>query len=268
VLPPVAVAGPLLTIRRAPPQRLGLEDLVGRGALSGAMAAFLHASVLGRCNLLISGGTGAGKTTLLAALAALVPHRQRIVTLEDVAELVVAHPHVAGQECRARGADGRAPVTLRDLVRNALRMRPDRILVGEVRGAEAYDMIQAMHTGHEGSMATVHANGAEDALARLEAMLGLAAPGLDIDTLRSWLGSAIDLVVHCERANHGGRTVVAVAAVEQERGAQPEIVPVFAGLAGGGFQACGNVPRGCLERMARHGVRFPPGLFRAAAPAA
>lgn len=269
VLPPVAVGGPLLTIRRAPPQRLGLQGMLERDALDRSMAAFLHAAVVGRCNLVISGGTGAGKTTLMAALAALVPETQRIITLEDVAELVIAHPHVAGQECREMGADGRPPVTMRDLVRNALRMRPDRMLVGEVRGAEAYDMVQAMNTGHEGSMATVHANGADDALTRLEAMLSLAAPGLHIDTLRAWLGGAIDLVVHCERGDDGRRAITAIAAVEQERGAPPEILPLFERrVADGGFRACGQVPRGCLERMARHGVRFPPRLFRDAAPAA
>ena len=268
VLPPVAVDGPLLTIRRAPTRRLQLDGLLRGGALDAPMAAFLHAAVLGRCNLLISGGAGAGKTTLLAALAALVPAEQRIVTLEDVAELVISHPHVAGQECRAQVSEDRPEVSMRHLVRkNALRMRPDRLVVGEVRGAEAYDMVQAMNTGHEGSMATVHANSAADALGRLESMLSLAAPGLTIDTLRCWLAAAIDLVVHCERGGAGGRWVTTIAAIEGEQ-LPPSVAPVFErNRDGSGFHGCGRVPTGCLERMARHGVRFPPRLFRTVVPA-
>ncbi|MFN2450798.1 MAG: CpaF family protein [Candidatus Dormibacteria bacterium] len=269
VLPPVAVDGPLLTIRRAPTQRLQLDGLLRRGALDAPMAAFLHAGVLGRCNLLISGGAGAGKTTLLAALAALVPAEQRIVTLEDVAELMISHPHVAGQECRAQLSEDRPEVSMRHLVRNALRMRPDRLVMGEVRGAEAYDMVQAMNTGHEGSMATVHANSAVDAMGRLESMLSLAAPGLSIETLRGWLAAAIDLVIHCERDHAGGRWVTTIASVERDR-QPPGVAALFErNRDGSGHHGCGRVPIGCLERMARHGVRFPPGLFRAGAvPAA
>lgn len=267
VLPPVAVHGPLVTIRRPSAQRLSIDVLVREGSLDGVMAAFLHAAILGRCTIVVTGGTGAGKTTLLGALAALIPRRERIVTLEDVAELRIDHPHIASQECRPAGEDGPAPVTLRDLVRNSLRMRPDRLLVGEVRGSEAADMVMAMNTGHEGSMATVHANTAVDGIGRLEAMLALAWPGLPIETLRSWLANAVDLIVHCERTPSGRRYVATIAAVELDEMAIVTVTPLFRqdeGSPGAQVVRCGEVPRQCLERMARHGVRFPPALFAAA----
>jgi pilus assembly protein CpaF len=267
VLPPVAANGPLVTIRRVPRQRLDLEALVVGGMLDGPVAAFLHAAVLGRCNLVVSGGTGAGKTTLLAALAGVVPSQQRLVVLEDASELRIHHPHVAALEGRPSGRDGGGEVTLRDLVRNSLRMRPDRLIVGEVRGPEAADMLQAMNTGHDGSMTTLHANSAQDAAARLESMLAMAWPGLEVAVLRGWIVGAIDIIVHCERSLDAGRVITEVAAVEGDRDAAApgpmSIVPLFTrtGRAHAALRPCGEVPRGCLERMARNGVQFPPSIF-------
>ncbi len=249
VLPPVALGGPLLTLRRARRRPLLLADMVRGGAVPPQLAAFLHAAVAGRCNLLVSGGTGAGKTTLLAALCALVPAEQRIVTVEDVAELRIEHPHVVAQQCRDALAADAAAVDMRALLRNTLRMRPDRIVVGEVRGAEAADMVAAMNTGHPGSMSTVHANSAEDALTRLEAMLSLAWTSAGTATLRRWLSTAIDVVVHCERDAAGRRMVAQVVAMDDGNMAtvydreQSETL-------------LRQPPARCLDRMARHGVDF------------
>ncbi len=254
VLPPVAVGGPHLTIRRPRGRPLQLVDLVHGGSVPRRVAAFLHAAVAGRCNLLVSGGTGAGKTTLLGALCALVPHQQRIVTIEDVAELRIEHPHVAAQQCRDRDVPGCVPVDMRALVRNTLRMRPDRIVVGEVRGAEAADMVAAMNTGHPGSMSTVHANSALDALSRLEAMLAMAWPNQSMLTLRSWVASAIDIVVHCDRDAAGRRSVIEVVALADsgpstvyDSSLDPPLLR--------------RPPDRCLDRMSRHGVDFSPDLL-------
>jgi pilus assembly protein CpaF len=249
VLPPIAVDGPLLTLRRPRRVALHLADLIRAGALPPSLAAFLHAGVAGRCNLVVSGGTGAGKTTLLAALCALVPAGQRIVTVEDVAELRIEHPHVVAQQCRDPLAPGVAPVDMRALLRNTLRMRPDRIVVGEVRGAEAADMVAAMNTGHPGSMSTVHANGARDAVARLEAMLALAWASVGAATVRRWLNSAIDVVVHCEREASGRRVIAQVVAMDDDN-----VVDVFDRDRGESLLQS-PTPR-CLDRMARHGVDF------------
>jgi pilus assembly protein CpaF len=256
VLPPVAVAGPLLTIRRPRRRPLHLADIVRSGSVAPAVAAFLHAAVMGRCNLLVSGGAGAGKTTLLAALAALVPVEQRIVTVEDVAELRIEHPHVAAQQCRAPLTETMARVDLRALVRNTLRMRPDRIVVGEVRGAEAADMLAAMNTGHPGSMGTVHANSAADALARLEAMLVLAWPGVSAVTLRTWLHAALDVVVHCERDTAGRRRVVEIVALDDHSSTL-----VYSHDDAHPPAALRRPSDRCLERMRRQGVDFTPELL-------
>jgi pilus assembly protein CpaF len=261
VPPPVAPAGALVTIRRPPRRRLDVADLIERDALDAPAAAFLHAAVLGRCNLVVSGGSGAGKSTLLAALCGLVPGRQRMLLLEDVAELAVDHPHAVSQQCRPAAPDGGREVTLRDLVRNSLRMRPDRLIVGEVRGPEAADMLSAMNTGHAGSMTTLHANGAQDALARLEAMLTLALPSAATATLQSWIALAVDLVVHCERRADGHRQVSEVAAVDADEEGHARLVTVYARHAGGRLDAAGDIPHRCLDRMRHHGVRFPVRLL-------
>ena len=254
VLPPVAVDGPHLTIRRPRSRPLQFADLVRSGAIPPPLATFLHAAVAGRCNLLVSGGTGAGKTTLLAALCALVPATQRLVTIEDVAELRIEHPHVAAQQCRESPSSTIGTVDMGILVRNTLRMRPDRIVVGEVRGAEAADMVAAMNTGHPGSMSTIHANSAEDALARLEAMLAMARPGLATRTLRSWVLGAIDIVVHCERSVGGTRAVSQVAATADDG------LDVIFDAARVGLPLA-MPPSRCLDRMAKHGVEFAPELL-------
>jgi pilus assembly protein CpaF len=248
VLPPIAVGGPLLTLRRPRRAALRLADLVHTGSVPPPVAAFLHAAVIGRCNVVVSGGTGAGKTTLLAALCALVPPDQRLVTVEDVAELRIEHPHVVTQQCRDRLADGVMPIDMRALLRNTLRMRPDRIIVGEVRGAEAADMVAAMNTGHPGSMSTVHANSAGDAMSRLEAMLSLAWPAVGAATVRGWLATAVDVLVHCQRDQDGRRTVSQIVAIDDYNTA------TVYDLAQGA--AVHRPPRRCLERMARHGVDF------------
>lgn len=208
VIEPLAVDGACLTIRRFSARALPLEAFTDAGT-----AALLREAVIARQAIVVSGSTGSGKTTLCNALAACIPHGERVVTVEDTAELRLDHPHVVRLEARPPTAEGVGEVTLRDLVRNALRMRPDRILVGEVRGAEAFDMLQAMHTGHRGSMSTVHANSADDALRRLEVMVLLAGVALPLPAVWRQLTGAIDLLVHVEREADGRRRIVEVAEV-------------------------------------------------------
>jgi len=210
VVPPLAIDGPCLTIRRFIPTLLALDDLAPPG-----VADLLRWAVASRCNIVVSGGTGSGKTTLLGALAAAIPPGERIVTIEDAAELRLAHPHVVRLESRPANADGLGAVSQRRLVRNALRMRPDRIIVGEVRGPEALDMLQAMNTGHEGSLSTCHANGPADALRRLETMV-LLGEVLPLGAVREQLCAALDLVVHMARTGRGERRVATVAEVVDE----------------------------------------------------
>ncbi|MGH2795598.1 MAG: CpaF family protein, partial [Actinomycetota bacterium] len=184
IIPPLAVSGPTLTIRRFSRRPMSAADLLGRGTIDDGVLTLLREAVSERKNLLVSGGAGAGKTTLLGVLSGFIPPGERIITIEDAAELRLAQEHVVSLETRPPNIEGRGEVSVRDLVRNALRMRPDRIVVGEVRGAEAFDMLQAMNTGHTGSMSTIHANGARDALGRLEAMVLMAGTGLPLDAVR------------------------------------------------------------------------------------
>jgi pilus assembly protein CpaF len=208
VLPPLAVDGPCLTIRR-----FGTRTLPIGAFASTEIASLLTQAVKSRANIVIAGGTGTGKTTLLNALAAEIPQGERIITVEDAAELRLPQPHLMRLESRPASAEGSGQVTVRELVRNALRMRPDRLIVGECRGPEALDMLQAMNTGHEGSLTTCHANSPEDALRRLETMVLMAEIGLPLDAVREQLASAVDLVVHVVRASGGTRRVDAVAEV-------------------------------------------------------
>ncbi len=214
VLPPLAVDGPLVTIRRFRPRGMGAGELVAAGSWSEPLRDLLAAAVRARLNILVSGGTGAGKTTTLGALAGFLGHEERVVTIEDTAELRLATQHVVRLEARPAGVDGRGEVTIRRLVRNALRMRPDRIVVGEVRGPEALDMLQAMATGHDGSLCTIHAGSPAEALRRLETLAMLAGVGLPHEAVRAQVADAIDLVVHQARISGGGRRVVAVAEVK------------------------------------------------------
>ncbi len=223
VMPPIAVDGPYLCIRRFGSLRLKLEDFASHG-----VASLLGWIVRARANVLVSGGTGAGKTTLLNTMAGEIPRGARIISVEDAAELRLDSDHVVRLEARTRSVEGLAPVTVRDLVRNALRMRPDRILVGEVRGAEAFDLLQAMNTGHDGCMSTCHANGAEDALRRLESMVMMADSGLPLGALRDQISSALDFVVHLARGAAGQRRIVEVAEVGSQ--AHLEILAGSGGL--------------------------------------
>jgi pilus assembly protein CpaF len=207
VIPPIAIRGASMTIRKFTNKGIDLDALVINGTLCTELATFFKLCMIQRQNILVSGGTGSGKTTLLNVLANCVPTDQRIVTIEDSAELQINHPHVMSLEARPENAEGRGAVTLRGLVRNALRMRPDRIIVGEVRGPEALDMLAAMNTGHEGSLTTLHANTPRDALSRLETMILSANAGLPLHAIRDQISSAINLVIHQTRLPDGRRII-------------------------------------------------------------
>lgn len=213
VISPISLRGSCVTIRKFPKKRLTLEDLVNNGTLEQGLAKFLSWCMINRVNILVSGGTSSGKTTLLNILAGQIPSTQRIVTIEDSAELQITHPHVVKLEARPANAEGRGAITIRDLVKNALRMRPDRIVVGEVRGAEAIDMLAAMNTGHEGSLTTLHANSPRDALARLENLILGAQSGLPLSVIRDQVASAVHLIIQQTRLPSGQRIACAVAEV-------------------------------------------------------
>ena len=207
IIAPLSLSGPLLTIRKFSRKRLGLQDMVNIGSLSEESVDFLRRCIMAQLNVLISGGTGSGKTTLLNALSSSIPDNERIVTIEDAAELQLHQRHVLRLEARPPNIEGEGAIPIRDLVRNSLRMRPDRIIVGECRGPEALDMLQAMNTGHDGSLSTVHANAPRDALARLETMVLMAGYDLPVRAIRQQVSSALDLIVHIERMEDGSRRV-------------------------------------------------------------
>jgi pilus assembly protein CpaF len=215
VIPPLSLTGPLLTIRKFSQKRYDLDELVRIGTLSAHAVDFLRRSVEAELNVLISGGTGAGKTTLLNAFSGAVPNDDRIVTIEDAAELQLEQEHVLRLESRPKNIEGEGEISIRDLVRNSLRMRPDRIIVGEVRGAEALDMLQAMNTGHEGSLSTVHANSPRDALSRIETMVLMAGYDLPLRAIRQQIASALDLIVQIERLEDGTRRVTSITEVQR-----------------------------------------------------
>jgi len=255
IIPPLAVRGPALTIRRFSTRVLGTDDLLRLGSASEAMLEFLCVCVVSRRNLIVSGGTGSGKTTLLNVLSNLIPPGERLITIEDAAELRLAYPHLVTLEARPANLEGRGAITIRDLVRNALRMRPDRIIVGECRGGEALDMLQAMNTGHEGSLTTVHANTARDALSRLEMMVLMAGIDLPIAVVREQIASAIDLVVHQARGADGVRRIQSILEVTGNEAGRLQTQEIFryvqrspAGSdprdpVGGHFEACDAVPQ-------------------------
>ncbi len=271
IVPPLALNGPKLSIRRFGVKHLRLDNLLAGGSLSAEMATFLRAAVAARASLLISGGTGAGKTTLLDALSESIPHDERIVTVEDSAELILQHPHVVRLETRPRNTEGVGEISQRDLVRNSLRMRPDRIIVGEVRGAEALDMLQAMNTGHEGSLTTIHANDTHDALARLEMMVAMTGFELPIDVVRQYVSAGIRLVVQLARLKGGVRRVTRITEIVSSRKGEYVLEDVFGfrqqgldaeGRASGAFFATGYKPR-VFERFYDAGVDVDPAIFRA-----
>jgi pilus assembly protein CpaF len=268
VIPPLSLSGSLLTIRKFGSQRLNVGDLIRVGTLTPDTAELLERCVQARLNILISGGTGAGKTTMLNALSASIPDSERIVTIEDAAELRLAQRHVLRLECRPSNIEEGGEVTIRDLVRNSLRMRPDRIIVGEVRGAEALDMLQALNTGHDGSLSTVHANSTRDALARVETMVLMAGYDLPLRAVRQQVTSALDLIIQLERMHDGSRKVIAITEVQHMESDVITLQDLFAyqvdsvgnGQAGvGSLNGTGLRPL-FLEKFARRGVKLPAAI--------
>jgi pilus assembly protein CpaF len=269
IIPPLALDGPILSIRRFSASPLGVKELVKLGTITEEIAAVLQALVKAKINFLISGGTGSGKTTLLNMMSAFVPANERIVTIEDAAELRLQQPHVVRLETRPANVEGRGEVSQRALVRNSLRMRPDRIVIGEVRGPEVLDMLQAMNTGHEGSMTTIHANSPRDALSRLENMVGLTGLSIGLKPLRQQIASAISVVIQIARLADGKRKLISLQEITGMEGDVIEMQEIFrfrqAGIAGSGavqgsFQATGIRPRFC-DRLAARGAPLPEHLF-------
>jgi pilus assembly protein CpaF len=270
IIPPLALDGPLVSIRRFGTRPLQMADLLTRRALVPDIFKFLAACTKARINIIISGGTGSGKTTLLNALSAFIPNGERVATIEDAAELKLQQPHVVRMETRPANVEGAGKVTTRDLVRNALRMRPDRIIVGECRGPEALDMLQAMNTGHEGSLTTIHANDTHDALSRLEMMVGMAGFDLPLWIIRRQIASAIQIVVQLARLSGGARKVVKVSEITgMEGGELISMHDLFvykqtgideSGNAQGHFLAKGIRPK-CLDKLETAGVRLPVEMF-------
>jgi len=273
VIAPLSLTGPLLTIRKFAQKRLDLEELIRIGTLTRETVDFLALCVEAELNLLISGGTGAGKTTLLNALSASIPNSNRIVTIEDAAELQLVQQHVLRLEARPKTIEGEGEVAIRDLVRNSLRMRPDRIIVGEVRGAEALDMLQAMNTGHDGSLCTVHSNSPRDALSRIETMVMMAGFDLPVRAIRQQVASALDLIVQLERLEDGTRRVVAITEVQRMESDVITLQELYSfkieqvlsdRTVVGALQATGLRP-GFLFKFEKHGLKLPQNLFGIAA---
>jgi pilus assembly protein CpaF len=269
IIPPLAVDGPLLSIRRFGTDKLMPPDLVQKKALTAAMMQLLEAAVKARLNIIVSGGTGAGKTTLLNALSAFISPRERIVTIEDAAELQLKQPHLARLETRPANVEGHGAIRQRQLLVNSLRMRPDRIIVGEVRGEEALDMLQAMNTGHDGSLTTVHANSPRDAISRLEVMVSLANANMHLAAIRQQIASAVHIIVQAARLSDGSRRVVNITEVTgietdvvtlqdvfvfEKRGVSPE------GKVIGRFVATGIMPK-FNEKLLAAGIQLPSEMF-------
>jgi pilus assembly protein CpaF len=257
VIPPLSLDGPLVTIRKFRPQGFTVDELVRLGTLSADAARFLAGVVGARLNVVVSGGTGSGKTTLLNVLSTLISESERIVTIEDAAELRLCQPHVVRLESRPPNVEGEGEITIRALVRNALRMRPDRLVVGEVRGAEALDMLQALNTGHDGSMTTVHANSASDALRRIETLALTAGVGLPHRAVREQVGSAIDVIVHVERSRDGRRRVTTVDEVVRAAG-DVGARQLFARV-GDALRICAAPSDGLASRLAGQAAKAPDG---------
>jgi pilus assembly protein CpaF len=269
IIPPLSLSGALLTIRKFARNRFDLGELIQIGTVSAPAADFLRRCIEADLNMLVSGGTGTGKTTMLNALSAAIPDRDRIVTIEDAAELQLAQRHVLRLEARPKNIEGEGEITIRDLVRNALRMRPDRIIVGEVRGAEALDMLQAMNTGHEGSLSTIHANSPRDALSRLETMVLMAGYDLPLRAIRQHVSSALDLIVQIDRFDDGSRRLTGISEVQRMEGEMITLQNLFEFKIDridadrkivGRLEPTGLRPS-FLGKFEQHGIELPLDLF-------
>jgi pilus assembly protein CpaF len=274
VIPPLSLSGPLVTIRKFSKERWDLEDLVRKDSLSLETADFLRRCVEAELNVLVSGGTGTGKTTLLNALSTAIPDGDRIITIEDSAELRLNQRHVLRLECRPSNVEGEGEVEIRDLVRNSLRMRPDRIIVGEVRGAETLDMLQAMNTGHDGSLCTAHANSARDALSRIETMVLMAGYDLPLRAIRQQVCAALDLIVHLERLMDGTRRVTTITEVQRMESDIIGLQPLFDFKVDsvtaernvvGSLRATGLRPT-FLDKFEKRSIKLPANLFQVPQP--
>ena len=275
VIPPLAVDGPVLTIRKFAADTMTAEDLVSRGSLSRPALALVAAAVKGKLNILVSGGTGTGKTTFLNVLSTFIPAGDRIVTIEDAVELKLRQRHVIRLETRVANIEGKGAITIRDLVRNSLRMRPDRIIVGECRGAEALDMLQAMSTGHDGSLGTLHANTPADAITRLETMVMMAGLDIPAKAIREQLASAVDVIVQLERLRTGARVVGSISEVLGVEGDRVVMNPLFTRVYGeeaeggapdptrpeGSYLQSSGVQPEFADKLAKHGVALDPRIM-------
>ncbi|MEA3510032.1 MAG: CpaF family protein, partial [Actinomycetota bacterium] len=270
IIPPLAVDGPVLTIRKFAHDPFQVQDLIEMGSMTQLVADLCEATVEGKLNVMVTGGTGTGKTTLLNVLSGFIPDDERIVTIEDAVELQLHQKHVIRLESRPANVEGRGEVTIRDLVRNSLRMRPDRIIVGEARGGEALDMLQAMNTGHEGSLTTIHANTPRDALARLETMVLMAGVDLPSKAIREQISSAFDLIVHLTRLRDGTRRITHITEVVGMESETITIQDIFSFDYKAGFNADGRFagtirPTGIRPGFSNHlkdlGIELPPGVF-------
>ena len=270
IIPPLALDGPMVSIRRFGQRPLTSDELVRSGSVPKPMIDLLHAATKARLNILVSGGTGSGKTTLLNCMSGFIPDEQRIVTIEDAAELNLQQRHVVRLETRPANLEGNGRITAEDLLRNALRMRPDRIVVGEIRGVEAVDMLQAMNTGHDGSMSTVHANSSRDALSRVETMVGMGMPNTSDQRVREVISRALDVIVHLDRLPDGTRRLMAITEVMGMEGNVITTQDIFTfeqtgiddnGKVKGTFQATGVRPT-FAAKLERSGIHLPPELFR------
>jgi pilus assembly protein CpaF len=270
IIPPLSLSGALVTIRKFSKRRLTLDDMIKMGTLSAETVEFLQRCIRAQLNMLISGGTGSGKTTLLNALSTALPDTERIVTIEDAAELRLNQRHVLRLEARPKNLDGEGEIPIRQLVRNSLRMRPDRIIVGEVRGAEALDMLQAMNTGHDGSLSTVHANSPRDALARIETMVLMAGIDLPVRAIREQVSSALDGIIHLERLEDGSRRVTAISEVQRMESDVVTMQDLFRfqidevtadGTIVGALRSTGLRPT-FISKFEKRGIPLPQSLFQ------
>ena len=269
IIPPLSLVGPAVTIRKFSKKALSIQDLINFGTLSEDMGMFLDACVKARLNILVSGGTGSGKTTTLNVLSSFIPHTDRIVTIEDAAELRLQQTHVVTLESRPANLEGHGAITIRDLVRNALRMRPDRIIVGEVRSGEALDMLQAMNTGHDGSLTTAHANTPRDVLSRLETMVLMAGMELPVRAVRTQVSSAIDLILQQSRIRDGSRKITYITEVQGMEGDTIILQDLFRyvqdriderGKSVGHFESMGLMPN-FMDKFQMNGIELPPSFF-------